>query len=240
VNRRLASGFAFLLLAAWALLTPVTSAAAAPADDVFSLVNQGRSANGQNALVRNGALDQVAAAWGQQLAASGVPAHNPHYSTQIPAGWSHAGENVAWGQVDANQMHNEWMASPGHRANILGDYTDVGIVFLNAGGTTWGVQVFANYPAAAAATPPLPAPVAATASEAPPEAENLPTFALTKPAEPPPTDPSAKATAQSDGPFGGAQLEQPLRSPLVLFAGGLLVAVAAVSTVVRRRHLLER
>lgn len=126
--------------------------------------------------MRNGALDQVAAAWATQLAASGVLAHNPNYPAQIPAGWSRAGENVARGQVDANQMHAEWMASPGHRANILGDYTAVGVAFLVAGGTTWGVQVFASYPVAAAAAPPVAAPV-----------EELETFSL------PASDESAEA-----------------------------------------------
>jgi len=241
MNRRITSGLAALLLAASALLVPAGSAAAAPADDIYSLLNQARAANGQNTLVRNGSLDQVAAAWAQQLAASGVLAHNPDYPTQIPAGWSRAGENVARGQVDANQMHNEWMASPGHRANILGDYTDVGVAFLVAGGTTWGVQVFANYPVAAAAAP--AAPPAATAAA--PAAEELETFSLPESADAPAVDAAAKVATLSVAPFStapvnAAEIEQPGWSPFALLAGGVLVALAAAATTLRRRHLLER
>lgn len=242
MNRRLTSGLAALLLATSALLIPATSAAAAPADDIYSLVNQTRAANGQNTLARNGSLDQVAAAWANQLAASGVLAHNPNYPSQIPAGWSRAGENVARGQVDANQMHTEWMASPGHRANILGDYTAIGVAFLVAGGTTWGVQVFANYPVAAAAAP-APAPVAAAAPAVAPATE-LETFSLPESAAPveveQPVDASAKLTALSAAPFTVAPDETVYWSWALLAAGLLLVALAAIRTTTQRPYLLER
>ena len=134
------------LVATATLLMPASPAAAAEPDTIYALLNDARWADGQSGLVRNTDLDQVAAAWATNLAASGTLAHNPDYASQIPAGWSNAGENVAQGQPDAGTMHAAWMTSPGHRANILGSYTDVGIAFLTAGGTTWGVQVFATYP----------------------------------------------------------------------------------------------
>jgi uncharacterized protein YkwD len=229
-SRRLTAALAAVLLAASALLIPATSAAAAPADDIYALVNQARAANGQGSLARNGSLDQVAAAWATQLAASGVLAHNPDYSTQIPAGWSRAGENVARGQVDAAQMHAEWMASPGHRANILGDYTAVGVAFLAAGGTTWGVQVFANYPAPVAAAP------AAPVADAP--SDELETFAL--PAEDAVVDASAKLTSLRVGPFRDAPLpvaavQAPDWSWIALALGILLVAAAGIRSAVGRR-----
>jgi hypothetical protein len=134
------------LLVAAALLLPAAPAAAAESDTVYSLLNDARWADGQQGLLRNAALDQVAADWASTLAAAGTLSHNPDYANQIPDGWTTAGENVAQGHPDAGAMHAGWMASPGHRANILGSYTDVGIAFLSAGGTTWGVQVFAAYP----------------------------------------------------------------------------------------------
>lgn len=42
----------------------------------------------------------------------------------------HAGENLAWGAGEygsARSIFRAWMASPGHRQNILGDYHEVGI-----------------------------------------------------------------------------------------------------------------
>lgn len=67
--------------------------------------------------------------------------HNPQYSTQIPAGWSRAAENVASGYAPSAVV-NAWMNSPGHRANILGDFTTIGIGYVNG----YATQVFAKYP----------------------------------------------------------------------------------------------
>jgi Cysteine-rich secretory protein family/Domain of unknown function (DUF4214) len=124
---------------------PVAAANAAEPDTIYSLVNQARSAVGVQPLLRNAALDQVAVNWANQMAAANSMTHNPYMSSQIPAGWSRAGENVARGQADGTAVHVAWMNSPGHKANILGDYTDIGIAFVRAGGTTWSVEVFAKY-----------------------------------------------------------------------------------------------
>ncbi|MGJ8721249.1 MAG: CAP domain-containing protein, partial [Salinibacterium amurskyense] len=144
---RIASGFFALLLAIF--LVPVAAAApasAAEADTIHGLVNQARWDNGQQGLIRNADMDAVALAWAKKMAASSTMSHNPDYSTQIPAGWRSAGENVAQGYRTAQAMHDGWMASQGHRENILGAFTDIGIAFYSSGGTTWGVQVFATYP----------------------------------------------------------------------------------------------
>lgn len=162
-RRRTLGGLLALVLAFGAALLPALPAHSATGGaTVYALVNEARFANGQAGLLRNGALDDVAAAWANQLAAAGTLSHNPSYSTQIPGGWVRAGENVAQGQPSEAAMHNAWMNSSGHRANILGDYTDIGIAYLAAGGTTWGVEVFASYPGhvgpAAPAAAPAPAP----------------------------------------------------------------------------------
>ena len=55
-----------------------------------------------------------------------------------------AGENIAWGNVSADQMMVMWMNSPGHRANILNpSFTHVGIGATKASSGRWyGVQDF--------------------------------------------------------------------------------------------------
>jgi uncharacterized protein YkwD len=48
----------------------------------------------------------------------------------IGAGCWHAGENLAWGTGEYGSVRSifrAWMNSPGHRANILGDYNQIGI-----------------------------------------------------------------------------------------------------------------
>ena len=61
------------------------------------------------------------------------------------AGYEHvAGENIAWGFGDVGQVMDAWMASPGHRENILNcDYQAFGAgVQRTAEGTYYWTQVF--------------------------------------------------------------------------------------------------
>jgi hypothetical protein len=146
----------------------ISSASASEADTIGSLLNQARASAGLPPLARNGAMDAVAARWAQQMAANGAMSHNPSYSSQIPRGWSSAGENVATGFASASETHTAWMNSPGHRANILGDYTSVGVAyFVDANGVSWAVEDFGKYGAAAAAPAPAPAARAAAPAHAP-------------------------------------------------------------------------
>ncbi|THG32373.1 CAP domain-containing protein [Naasia lichenicola] len=187
-------------------------------DTIGGLVDQARWDNGQNGLNRNAAMDQVALAWAQQLAANGTLSHNPDYSSQIPAGWQGAAENVAQGYATGASLHQGWMDSPGHRANILGDYTDIGIALIEGGGTTWAVEVFGKYPgsvgpAAPAAAPPVVTPPSATPSSAAPvdpspvatpqaaEGQAPPTASVPSAAATP--DPSAAPTSPEE-PTGAA------------------------------------
>ncbi|MFC5928135.1 CAP domain-containing protein [Cryobacterium melibiosiphilum] len=122
-------------------------ALAAPSDIDRILVdtNMARAAAGLPALKHNLAIDAVAQAWAQKMATDGF-AHNPSYSTQIPAGWSLASENIAGGYSAATVV-NAWLNSPGHRTNIMSAATDIGIGFYVApNGTAYSVQNFAKYP----------------------------------------------------------------------------------------------
>ena len=112
---------------------------------IFSDTNAARAANGLAPLVINTGLNNVAQAWAKQMSADNKMYHNVNYSKQIPAGWSRAGENVAYGYTHIT-VTPAWMASPGHKANILGDYTDIGIgYFVDAKGVAWEVQNFGKY-----------------------------------------------------------------------------------------------
>jgi len=193
---RIASGFFALLLAIF--LVPVAAAApasAAEADTIHGLVNQARWDNGQQGLIRNADMDAVALAWAKKMAASSTMSHNPDYSTQIPAGWRSAGENVAQGYRTAQAMHDGWMSSQGHRENILGAFTDIGIAFYSSGGTTWGVQVFATYPGHTGPSAPA---AAAAEPEAEPAEESSATATPTPTATPSASD-STESSSGSDG-----------------------------------------
>lgn len=78
--------------------------------------------------------------------------HNPNMTLQIPPGWQGAGENIAlnggYSEPYAKLM-DQWKTSPGHNANMLNStWTAIGVgVYTDTSGITWGVQVFAAYPA---------------------------------------------------------------------------------------------
>lgn len=113
---------------------------------ILGAANELRAAEGTAALERNAAIDAVAQAWAEHLAATGVLAHNPQYAAQIPAGWTAAGENVAVNSYDPAALATQWASSPLHRANIVNPaFTQVGIAVVEQDGHYYGVQVFAGY-----------------------------------------------------------------------------------------------
>lgn len=139
---------------------PASAAYNAPNLDVQRILDDTNAARASNGLAPV-ALDQqmttTAQNWSATQAREGRMYHNPNYSTQIPAGWSRAGENVAMGYSSA-AVTTAWMNSPGHRANILGDFTHIGIGVVNG----YSTQVFAKYRVAPVSNNPAPpAPVGA-------------------------------------------------------------------------------
>ena len=206
-RQRLSHLLALVVATALALLGVLANPSPAVAFDegtIHSLANQSRSSNGLGALTLNASLSQVAAAWANQMAANGAISHNPGYSSQIPGGWSKAAENVAQGYPNGSAVHQGWMNSPGHRANILGDFTDIGIAHISAGGTTWSVQVFAKYGASVPAPQPAPAPAPPAPASAPPPAP-----APEPPAEDAPAEPSPETSATARLPADDSAIPAP-------------------------------
>ena len=147
-THRLLVGLVAVLAVLGAVLVPTSAHAAG--GTLLSLMNSDRAANGLGPLQRNGSMDAVALSWANHMASTGTLAHNPSYASQIPGGWTRAAENVAAGYSTEGATHAGWMASAGHRANILGDFTSVGIAFISSGGKTWAVEVFGKYGSAPA------------------------------------------------------------------------------------------
>ncbi len=97
--------------------------------------NVSRAEVGQNELATNETLAYAAQLKANDMAEKGYFAHispdgtTPWYWIQ-QAGYSYsdAGENLAVNFVDSEEVHNAWMNSPTHRANILRDgFTEIGI-----------------------------------------------------------------------------------------------------------------
>jgi hypothetical protein len=131
---------------------------AAGFETVLAGTNDYRRLNGIDPLVHDPRLSAVAQAWAEQMAADYASSgdmnqafrHNPNMSSQVPAGWQAVGENIAWNRGYPSPyltLMDQWRTSPGHSANMLNTrWTHVGIgTYQDAGGSTWGVQVFADY-----------------------------------------------------------------------------------------------
>lgn len=107
-----------------------------------SLINSHRTANGLAALTRNSSLDAEARAWSQQMAANGGLSHS-NLSRFLPP-WSSVGENVGVGG-SVSSIFGGLTASSGHNANMLGDFTHIGVgVWVDGSGTLWTTHVFTN------------------------------------------------------------------------------------------------
>ena len=77
------------------------------------------------------------------MAAAGEIYHSSEAELTAAAGpgWSGIAENVGKGSSPTS-LHNAFMASPGHKANILGDYNYVGIGTDTSGGSLYVTVVF--------------------------------------------------------------------------------------------------
>ncbi|WP_405371753.1 MULTISPECIES: CAP domain-containing protein [unclassified Microbacterium] len=144
---------AALLLA----LVPAGAASAAPSTSCTSMtqaavqkkvltdVNAARKKAGKPALKATASMNKVAVAWSAKQASAKRMSHNPKYSSQIPAGWRAAAENVAYGYTPA-KVTPAWMKSAGHKKNILGAYNRIGIgVACGSNGQPYYTQVFGSY-----------------------------------------------------------------------------------------------
>lgn len=119
---------------------------------ILQQVNTLRAQNGLPALRLNTALHEIAQDWSVQQARVSTMSHRPDFTAWYPAGWSRAGENVAAG-YSPSAVVAAWAGSPGHRANMLSNATDIGIgIAANASGRLYYTQNFGRYSSA----PPVP------------------------------------------------------------------------------------
>jgi uncharacterized protein YkwD len=128
--------------------------AAAPSGDqsaftarVLELTNAERANAGLAPLSISGELQDAAAGYSQVLASTGCFAHTCGPMPDLAerdnqsgySGWTALGENIAAGYPTPEAVVAGWMASPGHRANILSpNFTEIGIG-VTSGTGTYGV-----------------------------------------------------------------------------------------------------
>jgi peptidoglycan hydrolase-like protein with peptidoglycan-binding domain len=133
---------AALLTSTFIGLSPAPASATGPnTSSILSAVNSARASAGRHSLSLWSDLSAVAYRWSQHMAATGTLAHNPGLTSQV-SNWRWVGENVGYGP-SVSQVHVAFMASAGHKANILDrDYTEVGVGAVWANGRLWIAEVF--------------------------------------------------------------------------------------------------
>ncbi|MGE3328997.1 MAG: CAP domain-containing protein, partial [Acidimicrobiia bacterium] len=117
-------------------------------------LNSERTSRGLVALTRDPGLDAVADDWSGRMASVNVLSHRPDLSTRIAAvepRWTRGGENVGYGG-DVLGLHNAFMNSPGHYANVVGDWNRIGVGVVVKGSTIWVTFNFLKGPPLATTT----------------------------------------------------------------------------------------
>jgi hypothetical protein len=110
-------------------------------DRFYQLINESRAAAGLPGLGVDGNLVVNARSHSGTMASQGTIFHNGALANQVPGGWSALGENVGIGG-SVESLHAAFMNSPGHRANVLGDYDRMGVGIVMSGATIFVTEVF--------------------------------------------------------------------------------------------------
>ena len=158
-------------IGALATLAPRSAAAAvdtsAAEQRFLDLLNGARGAQGRGGLQADAGLAGVALNWSGRMSGANNLSHRPDLVAAVAGvepGWLGAGENVGFStdpnastQSIVDSLHNKFMNSPEHYANIMGDYNRVGVGVVQANGSVWVTVNFLKGPSIPAASSEPPA-----------------------------------------------------------------------------------
>lgn len=117
------------------------------ADEILQILNEHRLSIAKNTLNTNDLATDLAIDHTEYMIDQNDISHDDfdERSDQLitDENASRTGENVAYGQRSAEAVMQAWLNSPGHRKNIEGDFTHIGIaVIKNPNGTYYFTQLF--------------------------------------------------------------------------------------------------
>jgi uncharacterized protein YkwD len=126
--------------------TPSAATVVAYRYRVVNLIRAQRARYGRGGLSMTSCPTRYAAGWAAYLGSTGYFYHRSMMSFLYGCGAHRVAENIARGNVSADRIVAAWMASPGHRANILdGRLTQIGVGASYAHGT-WTVDADFSHP----------------------------------------------------------------------------------------------
>ena len=143
--------FVLLVCAAVGFAEGASSESAAAEQELFRMINHERAQAGVAELQWNEWLAQAARKHAEEMARRGQLSHQftgePGLRERIAATklrFNASAENVAFGPTPAG-ITDDWMHSPGHRANILdGQYNAIGVAVARRGDELYAVTDFAH------------------------------------------------------------------------------------------------
>lgn len=114
-------------------------------DLLLSYLQQSRKAAKVAPLSHDAGLRDLARQHAETMARTKQLSHSPDLGGRVGTvvNWQRVGENVGYG-TSMDAIHQRFMSSAGHRANILGNYNLVGVgVSRDETGRYWVVEIFA-------------------------------------------------------------------------------------------------
>jgi uncharacterized protein YkwD len=117
--------------------------------EILHFVNVDRKSNGLKPLELNSFESLVALEHSRNMASGKTPFGHKGMEARVKkinkelGPISSAGENVAVGQMDASEVVQGWLNSPGHKRNIEGDFTLTGIGYaIDKKGEIYFTEIF--------------------------------------------------------------------------------------------------
>ena len=118
-------------------------------EQILKLVNEHRKSIGKGALQMTDAASAQALQHSIDMMKGRTPFGHEGFDNRVDAvkktiGFINAAaENVAYGQMSAEEVVDGWLHSPGHKTNIEGDYNLTGIgISQNSNGVIYFTQIF--------------------------------------------------------------------------------------------------
>ncbi len=117
--------------------------------DLLNLLNSNRQKLGLNTLSENSELDNAAYLKAQDMIKKGYFAHQSpegitpwYWFSQAGYSYKYAGENLAIGFTDSNNVYEAWVNSPSHKENLFSSkYREVGTAVLRGFGDNGAIVI---------------------------------------------------------------------------------------------------
>lgn len=223
---RIRAGLIIALVASFlAALVPAPAEAAVDGNaeaQFVAALNQERAARGLPKLAVASDLVAVARQHSARMASKNDLYHNPNLGSDV-SGWQKVGENVGRGP-SVSTIHDAFMNSAGHRANILdADWTEVGVGVEVVDGRVWVTEVFRQ--PQKQASEPAPAPKTEAEKKAPTPAPKKEASTSGAPAQ---DDPAASGSGTQSGSGSEEGSEDP--APLPALADRAMTVMVRVES----------